>query len=138
VEKSTCFWAEKFVVQNQPQKGGGLNFFLSERPLRQTRKKWFRQISIPMLHMCRVARFFLVQHTKTGKNMPINHKIYQVATKCRKIDQLAVKYTDIFHCKSLKNSTKLGFLVWKYSIWQPWFYGLDFKLSWTTGEWRLM
>jgi hypothetical protein len=32
----------------------------------------------------RVARFFLVQHTKTGKNIPNNHKIYQLATKYTK------------------------------------------------------
>jgi hypothetical protein len=29
----------------------------------------------------RVARFFLVQHTKTGENIPNNHKIYQMARK---------------------------------------------------------
>jgi hypothetical protein len=29
----------------------------------------------------RVARFFSVQHTKTGKNVPKRGKIYQVAIK---------------------------------------------------------
>jgi hypothetical protein len=53
----------------------------------------------------RVARFFLVQHTKTGK-------IYQITTKYtkwsqnipndRKIDQMAIQYT-----KSLKNVTQI-------------------------------
>jgi hypothetical protein len=28
----------------------------------------------------RVARFFLIQHTKTGKNIPNNHKLNQKAT----------------------------------------------------------
>jgi hypothetical protein len=34
-------------------------------------------------HVYRVARFFLVQHTKTGENfqMAINYKIYQMAGK---------------------------------------------------------
>jgi hypothetical protein len=32
----------------------------------------------------RVARFFLVQYTKTGKNIPNNHKISQMATKYTK------------------------------------------------------
>jgi hypothetical protein len=32
----------------------------------------------------RVARFFLAQHTKTGKNIPNDYKIYQVATKYTK------------------------------------------------------
>jgi hypothetical protein len=38
----------------------------------------------------RVARFFLGQHTKTGKNIPNNHKIYKKATK---VYQMAVKWT---------------------------------------------
>jgi hypothetical protein len=29
----------------------------------------------------RVARFFLVQHTKPGKNIPNVHKIYQILIK---------------------------------------------------------
>jgi hypothetical protein len=29
----------------------------------------------------RVARIFLMQHTKTGKNIPNDHKIYQMALK---------------------------------------------------------
>jgi hypothetical protein len=32
---------------------------------------------------------------------------------------MAIKYTNIFHCKTLQNLPKLGFLVWKYAIWQP-------------------
>jgi hypothetical protein len=32
----------------------------------------------------RVARFFLVHHTKTGKNVPNEHTIYQMAIKYRK------------------------------------------------------
>jgi hypothetical protein len=51
----------------------------------------------------RVARFFLVQHTKTGKNVPNNHKIYQMATKHTKWPlnipatslQVPPKYTQI-------------------------------------------
>jgi hypothetical protein len=33
---------------------------------------------------------------------------------------MVVKYTSIFHYKALKNLSKLGFLVWKLTIWQPW------------------
>jgi hypothetical protein len=40
-----------------------------------------------------VARFFPVQHTKSGKKVPNGRKIYQKATK----------YTNIFHCKTLQN-----------------------------------
>jgi hypothetical protein len=85
--------------------------------------------------------FFLVQLTKTKKNIPNNLKINQMATKCtkwpqnipnghkiyqmatkytkwpqnrtngRKIEQIAKTYTYIFHCKSLQNLPKVGFLV---------------------------
>jgi hypothetical protein len=71
-----------------------------------------------------VARFFLVQNTKTGK-------IYQMTTKYikwplnisngRKIDQMVIKYINIFHSKTLQTLPKLGFLVWKQTIWQPCF-----------------
>jgi hypothetical protein len=46
--------------------------------------------------MYRVARFFLVQHTKTGENIPNDHKIYQMAINIsngRKIHQMDIKYT---------------------------------------------
>jgi hypothetical protein len=45
-------------------------------------------------------------------NLPNCHKIYQMALKC----------TNILHSKTyLLNILKLGFLVWKYTISQPWF-----------------
>jgi hypothetical protein len=56
-------------------------------------------------------------------------KIYQMTRKYTKwtetipnsfkIDQIAIEYTNSFHCKTLQNLPNLGFLVWKYSIWQP-------------------
>jgi hypothetical protein len=64
----------------------------------------------------KVARFFLMQHTKTGKR-------YQMVIKVpngRKIDQKGIKYTIIFHFKTLQNIPKLGFLVLKYIVWQHW------------------
>jgi hypothetical protein len=36
----------------------------------------------------RVARFFLVKQTKTGENLPNNHKIYPTAIKCTKLQQI--------------------------------------------------
>jgi hypothetical protein len=33
--------------------------------------------------------------------------------------QMVIKYTNIFHSKALQNLPKLGFLVWKQTIWQP-------------------
>jgi hypothetical protein len=35
------------------------------------------------------------------------------------MDQVSIKYTDIFHIKTLQNLPKFGFLVWKQTIWQP-------------------
>jgi hypothetical protein len=70
----------------------------------------------------RVARFFLVQNTKTGK-------IYQITTKYTKspqhmpkdckMDEMPIKYSKL-NCKTLQNLPKFGFLVWKHTIWQPW------------------
>jgi hypothetical protein len=43
-------------------------------------------------------------------------------SKGGKIDEMVIKYTKmIFHSKTLENLPKLGFLVWKQNIWQPWF-----------------
>jgi hypothetical protein len=33
---------------------------------------------------------------------------------------MGIKYTYIFHSKPIPNLPKLGFLVRKYTIWQPW------------------
>jgi hypothetical protein len=33
---------------------------------------------------------------------------------------MVIQYTSIFHCKSLQNFPKVGFLVWNCAIWQPW------------------
>jgi hypothetical protein len=71
----------------------------------------------------RVARFFLVQNTKTGKNIPNYHKLYQISIKYNKdhkMDQVSIKYINMFQCKTLQNLPKFGFLVWKQTIWQPW------------------
>jgi hypothetical protein len=38
------------------------------------------------------------------------------------VDQMDTKFTNIFHCKPLQNLSKVVFLVWKYTIWQPWSY----------------
>jgi hypothetical protein len=35
----------------------------------------------PIVKLITVARFFLVQNTKTGRNIPNDHKIFQVAIK---------------------------------------------------------
>jgi hypothetical protein len=47
------------------------------------------------------------KYTKWPQNIPNGHKIYQIALQYQ------------YHCKTLQNLPKLGFLVWKYAIWQP-------------------
>jgi hypothetical protein len=64
----------------------------------------------------RDARFFLAQHTKTGK-------IYQRFTKYtkwphnipndRKIFQMIIKFTNIFHSKAIQKYTHIGILGMK-------------------------
>jgi hypothetical protein len=32
---------------------------------------------------------------------------------------MTIKYTNIFLSKALQNLSKLGFLVWNWTVWQP-------------------
>jgi hypothetical protein len=36
------------------------------------------------------------------------------------MDQVSIKYTNIFQRTTVQNLPKFGFLVWKQTIWQPW------------------
>jgi hypothetical protein len=59
----------------------------------------------------RVARFFLVQYSKAGKIYQINlcyTKWPQNRPNDCKIDQMAIKYADIFHLKTLQKFTQIG------------------------------
>jgi hypothetical protein len=47
---------------------------------------------------------------------------------------MAIKYTNTFHCKSLQNLPKFGFLVWKYALWQPRFGGSNLIQQWCRGN----
>jgi hypothetical protein len=55
------------------------------------------------------------KYTKWQKTIHNDHKLYQ---KGSKLFRMVIKYTCIFH--TLRNLPKLGFLVWKQTIWQPW------------------
>jgi hypothetical protein len=35
------------------------------------------------------------------------------------MDQVSIKYVNIFRCKTLQYLPQFGFLVWKQTIWQP-------------------
>jgi hypothetical protein len=62
----------------------------------------------------RVARFFLLQHTKTGKNRQNNQKMCQMTIKYTKWLQNKPhghKLYNIFHCRTLHNFPEFGFLV---------------------------
>jgi hypothetical protein len=58
------------------------------------------------------------KYTKLPQNIPNGHKIFPMAVKY--VDQMVIKYTKIFRSKTFQNLPKLGFLVWKQTIWQPW------------------
>jgi hypothetical protein len=60
----------------------------------------------------RVARFFLLQLTKTGENVPNDHRLH--IPQCHKIYQGAVTYSSFIYSEALENLPKLDFLVWKY------------------------
>jgi hypothetical protein len=64
----------------------------------------------------RVGRFFMAQHTKTGK-------IYQMdknRPNCQKIYQIAIKFTKHFPFQGPPKYTQIEILVRKSTVWQPW------------------
>jgi hypothetical protein len=52
-------------------------------------------------------------------NVPKRWKYYQMMTQYTKWPQIRRKKTKIFYSKALQILPKLGFMEWKYSIWQP-------------------
>jgi hypothetical protein len=62
-------------------------------------------------------------------NIPKGRKMYQITTKFpkwpqttlngRKIYKMAIKYTNILKYKVFQNIPKSGYLLSKYTIWQP-------------------
>jgi hypothetical protein len=52
---------------------------------------------------------------------------------------MTIKYTKIFHSKTLQRFPNFGFWVWEYSIWQPWLALVDqfqnFRPSAETSKW---
>jgi hypothetical protein len=114
----TSPFGSKRVVGSNPGLGEGWQ-------LKNARHFW-RAKNAPLiadLGRPRVARFFLVQLTKTRKNIRTCHKIYQVATKYtklpqnipngRKIDQMDIKYTDIFQLQYPPKFTQRGIFGFK-------------------------
>jgi hypothetical protein len=71
--------------------------------------------SFALKRAARVARFFLAQYTKTGRNrytkLPLNYKMAIKFPNERSIFQNDVVYANLFRSKSLLNLPKLGFLV---------------------------
>jgi hypothetical protein len=65
----------------------------------------------------RVARFSWYILPKREKYTKMTTKHTKWPYVC-KIFEMAIKFTNIFRCKTLQNLPKLGFLVWKYTIWQ--------------------
>jgi hypothetical protein len=63
------------------------------------------------------CQIFLGATYQNGKKIP---EWQQNIPNGSKIDEMSVKFTNIFYCKSLQNLPKLAFLIWKYTIWQPW------------------
>jgi hypothetical protein len=64
------------------------------------------------------CQIFLGTKYQNGKNITNYHELYQMSIT------VSIKYTVIFHCKTLRNLPKFGFLVWNQTIWQPCFFSL--------------
>jgi hypothetical protein len=80
--------------------------------------------NVPKMFQPGLPDFSLLQNTKTGKNIQITTNYTKCPwnlTKDRKMDQVSIKYTNIFRCKTVQNLPKFWILVWKQTIWQLWF-----------------
>jgi hypothetical protein len=69
-----------------------------------------------------VCQIFLGKYYPNRKNVPNEHKMYQMVKKILnvcKIVQMAIKYFNLIPSRALQNLPKLGLLVWKETIWQP-------------------
>jgi hypothetical protein len=76
----------------------------------------------------RVARFFMLQHTKTGKNVPNNQKIYQMAIKYAKWPKIYQKDIKHLPLQGPPKFTQIWIFGLKYTIWQPcWKLGLGLQ-----------
>jgi hypothetical protein len=70
----------------------------------------------------RVARFFWCAIPKPEKMYPMNTKCTKRSWNIpsdSKIIQMAINLINSFQSKALKHLPKLGFWVWKQTIWQP-------------------
>jgi hypothetical protein len=82
---------------------------------------WSKSARPDSVHGCQI---FL------GPNVPKWEKIYQMTTNYTKLPyivpnghkilQMIITHHNIFHSKDIQNLPKLGFLVLKQTIWQPW------------------
>jgi hypothetical protein len=104
-----CLFAEKgeikAVAQNYLKKNNfKLILFRFVRKIEPQLNSTTRCFYSIWLQGCQI---FLVQHTKTGENIPNDHKIAQMDGKFTKWTQ----YTNISRCKTLQNLPKMGFLV---------------------------
>jgi hypothetical protein len=64
----------------------------------------------------RVARVFLVQHPKTGKNIPIDHKLYKITIKYTKYAKYASEIYQHFQFQGPSNSTQVGIFGMKLYV----------------------
>jgi hypothetical protein len=73
-------------------------------------------------HCQKGCQIFLDTIFQNGEKLPNAHNITNSTSSIPnglKTFQRTIKYTNIFHSKALQNLPKLGFLVRKYTIWQP-------------------
>jgi hypothetical protein len=91
------------------------------------------ETGLPDYSWCSISKHEIIfqmlkNYTKWQKYIPNCSAIFQQSIKQTNIfnskalqnhTQMAITNTRIFHCKNLQNLLKLGFWVWKYTIWQP-------------------
>jgi hypothetical protein len=74
---------------------------------------------------CQIFLDTIYQNGQTYK-LPLNDKL--IIWNGRNAFQSPIEYINYFHSQALKHLPKLEFLLWKYTIWQPWFWRRRFRV----------
>jgi hypothetical protein len=110
-------WCKKSILKHFEKK---LNQLASQTVHCLGLQIYRRALSCPGLpdyYWCNIPERVIIHHITT--KLPNGLTVYHTAV-IRTYRYCKWPYNNIFHYKVLQNVHKLGFLLWKLTIWQPW------------------
>jgi hypothetical protein len=107
------FWCEKMPTIWQPRPNTYHVVFL--RTYLFIRSQWALLLLLQSIPFARVARFFSVQTYQNGKNIPSDHKLYQIAIKYTTWPKTVPSGHKIFQHFPFQRTSQM------YPIWDFWY-----------------